>query len=238
MSHRSIHRVLMLAGAVACVLPTVAHAQAWANWGIPTCGSLVEGSLGSTHVGYSGGFNAVQGSAGEDYCNGISQTGGQGNNYWTRNGVDPSGAYAVTPSNLSFIQLVGAASGMITFSSAVTNPYLALISVGQPGVETRLTFSDPFSIVSRNDSPANLAYWDTNPDVVSYIDGSTLVSREFSGLIQFHGTFTRISLSTTGENWHGFTVGVPSQVPEPASLALLALGLTGGVIATRRRRPS
>ena len=94
--------------------------------------SLSEDPLGANHVAYTGGFDAVQGRGGEDYCDLISQSGGQGDNYWTRHGVDPCGASAVTPISISFVQFVGAVSGTSTFSSAVNSPYLALISVGQP----------------------------------------------------------------------------------------------------------
>ncbi len=85
---------------------------------------------------------------------------------------------------------------------------------------------------------------------------------EFHGIVRLPGTFSAITFTDTTENWHGFTVGIMGlaatggggsggggsggggsggggsgggyQVPEPAPIALLALGLVA--LAARRLR--
>ncbi|WP_373069383.1 PEP-CTERM sorting domain-containing protein [Gemmatimonas sp.] len=189
---------------------------------------------------YAGTYAGVQNAAGADCPSNISQTGGQGDNYWNRAG-SPSLAYAAAPpDNISFIQYVGSAGGTITFSQAVIDPWIALISVGQPGQTTTLTFSDVFTIASRNSTPSTLAYWDQLEDLDSGINPNNLnqlIATEFSGVLQFKGTFTSLTIATNGENWHGFTVGATSVVPEPSTYALMSVGLIGmGVVARRRRK--
>jgi hypothetical protein len=234
-----INRFLVAISA-ACAMastPSVALAQLWTNWdGAISCNQQVVGSLAAATVTYSGGFNAVQRDTGSDVCNSIGQLGGQGDNYWQRGGFN-SAAYSLIPSNLSFIQFSAAATGTISFSQAVVDPWIALISVGNPDGETTITFGSPFTIVSRNNTLESLAYWDATPDVDSYVAGNSIVSSEFSGLIQFKGTFTELSVGTVGEYWHGFTVGTPSlAVPEPSSFALVAAGLASLVVISRRRQ--
>ena len=61
-------------------------------------------------------------------------------------------------------------------------------------------------------------------------------SSEVHGVLRFAGVHSSLTFNNSFEQWHGFTVGVSSVVPEPASWAMLigGFGLTGA--AMRRRR--
>ena len=64
--------------------------------------------------------------------------------------------------------------------------------------------------------------------------GDVLVGNELHAVIQFTGTVSAINWTSTGENWHGFTVGLVG-VPEPTTLLLMGLGLLGAGCARKLR---
>ena len=215
--------------AVAFAIPTVALAQTWANWSLPTtCGGSVSGGLAT----YTGTYNAVQNSSGEVACGTIY---GGGNNFWL-----PVAPYSPTPNNISFIQFILAGGpNTITFNQAVIDPYIALVSVGQTPEAAWVTYSftNAFSVVS--DNTVMSAFWGTGS--YSTPNAMTLVGNEFSGVLQFSGSYAAgQSLTFTvrnNEDWHGFTVGARSVVPEPSTYALMSVGFIGmGFAASRRRR--
>jgi hypothetical protein len=208
---------------VTAATPTMASAQTWTSWN-SNGPNIFSGTLLGTNVTYLGNYAGGQltGSGGTDY-------------------FSPSGAYTQsgltspnTGGNVGFIQFVAPTTGTLTFSSPVTNLYMALISVGQPGYAVSYTFDQAFTVLSNNNT--NCAYWGCGSYTQS---GNTLTGYEFSGTIQFAGTLSSLSISTDpGENWHGITVGADavSVTPEPASLVLMGTGLAGIAGFARRRR--
>lgn len=113
---------------------------------------------------------------------------------------------------------------VLTFSEPVTNPVMAIVSLGQPSVLTEWDFNAPFDVLS-----FGAGFFGNGS--LSQLPGDVLVGNEGHGTIQFQGTFTSISWTVTnGESWTGFTVGLV--VPAPGSAACML----GFAAMLRRRR--
>ena len=138
------------------------------------------------------------------------------------------------PVSGGIIQLFGGNAGIntITFGTAVTNPVMAIWSLGQGGTQASFKFlTSPFFIQSGG--PSNEYGGVPLTTLLVAVLGS-----EGNGTIQFIGTYNSISwVNPVFENWYGFTVGAPTPVPVPAALPLFATILAGGgLIAWRKKR--
>ena len=139
----------------------------------------------------------------------------------------------------SIVVLNGGSNGTNTlkFSEAVVNPVMAIYSLGGSGINASFVFDQTPTLVVGG--PAD-GYG--SPLVVS---GNTVSGPNTTwgnnGTIQFIGTFTQLTWTNPqSESWYGFDVGIvntaAAAVPEPASGALLLVGLLSAGFLSRRRR--
>jgi hypothetical protein len=208
----------VLAASVAMLMASTAQAAIqWTDWTSLTQ-TAATGTLAGTTVTMDGPFHNWQLSGGFDY--------------W-RTGGNPWAAYDALPNlpgNNDFVAPSG--NGVvhtISFGKAIRDPYIAIISLGQPQFQTSWTFNAPFTLIDQGQG-----FWGNG---VFNIVGNTLTAGEAHGVIQFKGVFSSLTLTTNNpENWSGLTIGTTGAVPEPASWAMLIAGFGLVGAAARRRR--
>jgi hypothetical protein len=215
---------LAIALAAAAVAAPSARAGliSWTDWTSLTLGDngSASGTVlnGSVAVTYSGQLLSP------------SQTDTGATNYWNPDAPYLSPTIDNAPGDNGILTLSGGAqiTQTITFSSPVTDPVMAVVSIGAANDPVHYVFDTPFTLLST--APG---YWGGASTNLFQQDAYTLLGVEGHGAIQFEGTYTSISFTVPEyEYWHGFTVGVPAAVPEPAAMSAAPLAL----LALRRRR--
>jgi hypothetical protein len=186
----------------------------WVDWTSATTGNpgSAAGTLtGGVGVAYSGEVL-------------FAQTAG-GANYWSPSGSYISATVDNAPGSTDIIGMTGGRglTQTITFSQAVVNPLMAIVSLGQPGYPVRLNYDAPATIIS-----AGGGYWGGGS--ISQNGTNGVLGLEGHGVVQFMGTYNSISFTAPDyEYWYGFTVGIEGvasaeAVPEPSSMILGVLG--------------
>lgn len=126
------------------------------------------------------------------------------------------------------------------FSQPVVDPLISVFSVGQAGAPVSFNFLNnvTFSILSQGAGNWGGGLLTQN--------GTSITGWEGNGLLKFHGTYTDILFTTPNyEYYYGATIGAltdspvrPTAIPEPATYALILMGLAVGGVLRRSKAAS
>lgn len=210
---------LFFGGVVA--LASVPHAAsaaiAWTDW-TQSGANTVVGSVSGVGVTFTGSYNFAQTNGGIDY--------------WNSSFVNTWDGTIAPPPGSDIVGLHLAGSKTITFSSAVNDVYLAIMSWNSQG---SVTFDKNFT---QEGWVRGCGYWGCG--LLTNVTGNSFTSNgESHGILKFAGPITSLTFAESGnEYWHGIQVGIGSvggAVPEPSTWALLILGF-GAIGAGMRRQ--
>lgn len=228
-SLRSSLRILFGTAVLAAAGSASAAAVTWTDWtSLSTDLRSAHGTMGTVGVSVTAGVA----------MDGVSQIGGQANcspNYWVEpNASDrpyTGGSLSNAPTACEQLGLSTANRITASFTSSVTDLYIALLSVGQPGLPVTYVFDQAFAIDSEGQG-----YWGNDVTNGLLGAGNSITMREFHGVLHFSAPVSSVTFSTGAEYWQAFTFGTTSDVPEPGSLVLVGGALLAAANAARRRK--
>ena len=108
----------------------------------------------------------------------------------------------------------------LTFDRPVSDLAFSVWSLGQPNDQVQYTFDQSLGIIAGG---PNTPYGGSS---IYATGANSFAGQEGNGTALFRETFTSLSFVVDRpESYHNFTLGLPEATPEPASLAVVGLGV-------------